>query len=131
MKSRCAVATLVLMITHAAVALPPVRGGMRDARDAHVWFEEQPRGAGVEAPGLRLQPTAPVSARYNDNIFASDARDTGDVIFAITPSLVARPQLGRHEFVANGAHNTFGHPEATGWRPSSSRTTTTLAGCER
>ena len=100
MKTRCAVATLALLLTHAAAALPPVRGGVRDARDAHVWFEEQPRGNGVEAMGLRLQPTVPVSARYNDNIFASDARDTGDVIFAITPSLVARPQLGRHEFVA-------------------------------
>lgn len=94
-------AAALLLATQAAMALPPVRGGVRDVRDAHVWLDAQPRGAGREVMGVLLQPTLPVSTRFNDDIFASDAREVDDLIFAITPSLVARPRLERHEFVAS------------------------------
>jgi hypothetical protein len=84
------------LLTSIAFALPAVRGGTRDARDAHVWIEEQPRGPGITAAGIRLQPTLPVGVRFDDDVFASDAREDGDVVFSLTPSIVGERALGPH-----------------------------------
>ena len=79
-------------------ALEPIMAGTRDARDARIWFDQQPRGEGAEAAGFHWQPTLPLGLRYDDNIFASDARDFSDGIFSIAPSVRGKAALQRHAF---------------------------------
>ena len=89
---------MTLAFCPGARAIEPVLGGSRDARDVQTWLAHEPRGAGIEIGGLLWQPVTPSGLRYDDNIFASDAREHDDGIFSITPSLIGAATIGANEF---------------------------------
>ncbi|MEX2481055.1 MAG: outer membrane beta-barrel protein [Gammaproteobacteria bacterium] len=97
-RSAAAMTLSLAVFAHNAAPMDQVRAGTRDARDLHAWLENQPRGPGIQAGPVLWQPTLPVALRYDDNIFASNARDVDDFVFGITPSLLASAKGDGHEF---------------------------------
>ena len=89
---------VLVTFSPSAGALERIYGMSREARDVRTWLADEPRNEGMEAAGIHWRPTLPLGLRYDDNIYASDAREEGDAIFSATPSVLGEAKFGEHAF---------------------------------
>ena len=89
---------------------------------------------GIPAGGFRVFPSLTVRQAYDDNVFATDVDEEGDVITLISPEIDVRSEWSRHSLVFNAFADierfarisTTRTPRSTA-RPSAARSTSPRA----